>query len=189
MSTTRAPLFSIVGVGSGEPLTLLAVGDDLEVQVSTRATRMGLPSPRYRISDVLRGCDPGEPLSLAVSGPLQSVSVRRNGAPLMGTRLGIGAGWAFALHSEALPLPLQAACTLAWMTLLLAPLVLWAGPRLATGAGVIGIAMAILTARSLWGVPGVDTVEIAGAATAVSIGIAYRFAPTAWSRASAASPS
>ena len=169
-----ARIVTIVGPGSIAPMTLASSGRDLDIRVTTRASRFGAATPSYRVDRALTDCAQRRELPVVMTGPWPRLRVEVGGREVRVWRPGIGTGWAFIIHAELMPTFVRHTVVVMWIWLLLLPLALWArhSPRTWIGGAIIAAATAI--GWTVGQLPFPNLIESAAAVTAGAAGLTAR---------------
>ena len=164
------PVFLLMASRSVSVLNLLSEGDDLLLRPSTRARRIGLSSPDYRVPGVFSQCARGQQVGVQVIGPFQNARAEIDGRTVEVAGLGLGSAWALLIHSALLPAWLRTACTIAWLGLLAAPFGYWMRPTLATTLGAAVLLLTFWFIPRVWPVQPIDGIQLAAVCSGVLVG-------------------
>lgn len=169
-----APVFMIAAPGSVNTLSLIAERGDLLLRVSTRAHRIALLSPDYRVPGVFEGCAAGRTVDVGIGGWFHNPTATVDGREARVTGFGIGSAWAFVVHSELLPAWLGVTLMCLWLAALFLPLGFWMRPGSLTFVGGLAILIAIWLTSYVWHVQPVGIVQAASIVTGVLVGFGCR---------------
>ena len=169
-----APVFMIVAPGSVNTIGLIADRADLLIRTSTRARRIGLLSPDYRVPGVFGDCAEGRTVDVAIGGRFQDPTATVDGRTSRVTGSGIGSAWAFVIHSDLLPGSLDTALTSLWLAALFLPWGFWMRRDVLALASGLAILAAIWLTSHTWHIQPVDSVQAASMLAGVLSGFACR---------------
>lgn len=167
-----APVFKVVAPGSVNAISLLAEGPDLLIRSSTRARRLALLSPDFRVPGAFRGCPAEQVVRVAIGGRFQRPTAIVNGRDMPVVGLGIGSAWAFVIHSELLPAWIRAAFASLWLGSLFLPFGFWMRRNPLTAAGGLAFLIGIPLVANFWHIQAVGLIQVLSMCVGVLLGLA-----------------